>query len=121
MNLLKNSVANELIPSDFYLSQNYPNPFKEKTIIKYCIPYKTNVAITIFDSERNVIEQIKNSAQEAGTYKFEFSAQRNNGYKKQSALLSDNYDQTIFLPEGIYYYRLDAGCYFDEKEMNLLR
>jgi len=43
-----NSLMDEATPLKFHLSQNYPNPFSEKTIIKYCVAYKTRVQITIY-------------------------------------------------------------------------
>ena len=49
---------NELVPSEFFVSQNYPNPFKEKTIIKYCVAYKTRVQITVYNSEGEEIEKL---------------------------------------------------------------
>ena len=58
----------ELVPSDFYLSQNYPNPFKEKTTIKFCIPHKTSVKLTIFNSFGSVIKKLVNEEKYAGTY-----------------------------------------------------
>ena len=57
-NLLNNnSIKEEVIPLEFYLSQNYPNPFKDKTIIKYCVAYKTKIQITIFNSENKEIRK----------------------------------------------------------------
>ena len=66
----------ELIPSKFYLSQNSPNPFKDNTKIKYCIPFKTNVCLTILSSTGVVIKELVNKIQEAGTYEIIFN--RNN-------------------------------------------
>ncbi len=48
----------ELVPSEFYLGQNYPNPFKEKTVIKYCVAYKTRVVLTVYNSDDDVIEKL---------------------------------------------------------------
>jgi hypothetical protein len=42
--MLNNSVVwDDITPFTFQLSQNYPNPFKDRTTIKYCIAYKTKV------------------------------------------------------------------------------
>ena len=38
----------DLTPSEFYLSQNYPNPFSDKTTIKFCVAYKGKVKLEIF-------------------------------------------------------------------------
>jgi len=63
----------ELIPSKFYLSQNSPNPFKDNTKIKYCIPFKTKVCLTILSSTGVVIKELVNKIQEAGTYEIIFN------------------------------------------------
>jgi hypothetical protein len=64
----------EMIPLEFHLSQNYPNPFKDKTIIKYCIAYKTGVNIQVFNQEHKLIRSLIDQVQEAGTYEIEFDA-----------------------------------------------
>jgi hypothetical protein len=89
----------DLLPSEFFLSQNYPNPFCDKTTIKYCIAYKTNVILTIYNSKGKLISKLVNEEKKAGTYEIEF-----NSYQ---------------LTEGNYYYRLIAGEYSNVKEMKI--
>ena len=100
---------NYLVPDDFYLFQNYPNPFKEKTTIKYCMAYKTKVRISIYNSEGEMIEKLVDEAKEAGTYEVEFS-----NYKCHSG-------ESRNLLKGIYFYQMKAGDYLSEKEMILLK
>ena len=90
----------ELVPSEFYLSQNYPNPFKGKTTIKYCVPDKTLIKIIVFDSDMTIVEELENEVKEAGTYEVEFKA---NGFKC-----------------GPYFYRLEAKGFNKTKEMTLI-
>ena len=90
---------NEFVPSEFNLSQNYPNPFRENTTIKYCVAYNTRVQITVLSSEGEVIEKLVDEEKKPGTYEVEFKSSE--------------------LSEGIYYYRLDAGEYSNFKKMNL--
>ena len=68
-----NSIADETTPTQFFLSQNYPNPFKGKTIIKYCVAYKTRVQIIVYDSEGKLIEKLVDEEKKPGTYEVEFS------------------------------------------------
>lgn len=91
----------EMIPLKFHLSQNYPNPFTEKTMIKYCVAFKTKVTITVSDIENRLIETLVNEEKEAGTYEVVF-----NGNK---------------LFEGIYYYQLETTEYNFNKKMILKR
>jgi len=96
---------NEFIPSEFYLAQNYPNPFKGKTIIKYCVAYKTRVQITVHNTEGEEIEKLVDEEKKPGTYEVEFSTCH--------SCVSRN------LSDGFYFYRLDAGDYSIEKKMSL--
>jgi hypothetical protein len=98
---------NDLVPSEFYLGQNYPNPFKEKTVIKYCVAYKTRVQLTVCDSDGGEIEKLVDEEKQPGTYEVEFSAcyPRESGNPK----------------EGIYFYRLEAGNYSSEKKMEIIK
>ena len=99
----------DLVPSAFDLSQNSPNPFKEKTKIKYCLPVKTKVNLTLFNSNGKKIKELVNKIQEAGAYEVQL----------------DCHD----FPDGFYKYQLKAvdtesgsGLVFVEtKEMVLMR
>ena len=95
---------NELIPSEFFLSQNYPNPFKDKTVIKYCIGYKTRVQLTVHNSEGKVLEKLIDEVKIPGTYQIKFSA------------AADKTGKLRNLPDGYYSYHLDAGEYFNDKK-----
>lgn len=88
---------NEFVPSEFYLGQNYPNPFKEGTTIKYCIAMKTKVKLIILNSEGELVRELENEEKQPGTYQIKVDA---------SSLLS-----------GTYFYRLEAGDYLSEKKM----
>ena len=103
---------NDLVPNEFYLFQNYPNPFKDKTTIKYCVAYKTRVRITVFNTEGEVIEKLVDEEKEAGTYKLEFPSV---GYPQPNDKESEH------LVNGNYLYRLEAGNYKSEKEMKLIK
>ena len=92
---------NDLVPSEFFLSQNYPNPFSEKTTIKFCVAFKTKVRLEVFDSESKMIKKLLDEEKEAGTYEIEFSASG--------------------LPEGIYFYKLQAGDYLSTKKMLIMK
>ena len=97
MSLIKNANHDEMIPFKFHLSQNYPNPFKEKTKIKYCVAFKTDVNISIFDSKGRIVKNLIHKKHDAGTYEIEFNA--------------------ASLPDGIYYYRINSVDFLETKEM----
>ena len=111
MNLLKNTVINNnhLTPTEFYLSQNYPNPFSEKTTIKFCVAYKTKVKLEVFNSEGQKIESHIDEEKEAGTYEVEFNP--------ASSIQSASGGQA----SGKYVYCLEAGDYRCEKQMEKIK
>jgi hypothetical protein len=79
----------DLIPSKYNLGQNYPNPFKNKTIIKYCIPDRVKIKLEILDSDKHTIKTIIDDIEEPGTYEVDLDASG--------------------LPSGVYFYQLRAG------------
>jgi len=103
-----NTGLNDLLPSEFYLSQNYPNPFSEKTTIKLCVAYKTKVKLEVFDSAGELVKTLLNEEKEPGTYEIEF-------------------DVSIFPAgglgpsKGMYVYKLQAGDFSATKRMLLLK
>jgi hypothetical protein len=99
-----NSFLNEFEPSEFYLSQNYPDPFKRKTVIKYCVAAKSLVRITIYDFEGREIEILVNEEKTPGTYEVEFDGSKDHSGKIRN------------LADGYYYYRMAAGDYHSEKK-----
>ena len=99
----------EMAPWKFYLSQNYPNPFKDKTTIKYCVAYNTRVQITVLSPEGEVITKLVDEEKKPGTYEIEFSAEGGSASGGNAYSLSS----------GTYFYRMDAGEYSNLKKMNL--
>ena len=63
---------NDLVPSEFYLSRNYPNPFRDTTTIKFCVAYRIKVKLEVFNSEGEMIKILVDEEKEAGTYEVEF-------------------------------------------------
>ena len=100
---LSNTLSEELTPTEFYLAHNYPNPFREKTLIKYCIAYRTRVILKVYDSDGKEVEKLVDEEQNPGTYEVVF----------QSAIGSRQ------LAIGNYNYRFEAGNYKCEKKMEL--
>jgi hypothetical protein len=107
--LYKGVYATELEPTEFSVGQNYPNPFKEKTIIKYCVAYKTRVQIIVYDSEGKLIVKLVDEEKKPGTYEVEFSALRYHSGESRN------------LNNGNYSYCLEAGNYKCEKKMELIK
>lgn len=102
--IYKGVYTTELEPSEFSVGQNYPNPFKENTVIKYCVAYKTRVQITVYNNEGELVEKLVDEEKSPGTFEVEFS-----GLRCHSG-------ESWHLPDGYYYYCLVAGDYISEKK-----
>ncbi len=107
--MLNNTLLmDKVIPLEFYLSQNYPNPFREKTVIKYCVAYKTRIRITVYNNEGEEIKKLVDEEKNPGTYEVELSALGEVVGRRQ-------------LEVGDYYYCLEAGDYKSEKKLLLIK
>jgi hypothetical protein len=91
----------DLIPSEYSLSQNFPNPFNPITKIKFSVPNSEIVYINVYDILGNEVKILVNEFKQTGNYEIQFDA--------------------IDLPSGIYYYRMICGSFSETKKMILLR
>lgn len=98
-----------LVPSEFSLSQNYPNPFSEKTTVKFCVAYRTEVTLEVLNGEGRKVRTLLDDEMDAGTYEVEYVAK---GGHAAAGNASD-------LPEGVYVCRLQAGDFVETKEMEV--
>lgn len=99
------SLIDEVTPLAFYLSQNYPNPFRERTIIKFCIPYQAKVKLSVFNSNGELIKKLVDGVKGAGTYEVDFELPSTSNS----------------LVDTTYFYHLEAGDFSNLKKMILLR
>ncbi|MCP4581855.1 MAG: T9SS type A sorting domain-containing protein, partial [candidate division Zixibacteria bacterium] len=91
----------DLIPKEFFLSQNFPNPFNPITTFNYGLPQDSHVNLTVYNVGGQKIATIVDDYQEVG-------------YK------SIIWNATEF-SSGIYFYRLTAGDNVFTKRMTLLK
>lgn len=103
---LNDAFTTELEPNVFYLGQNYPNPFREKTIIKFCVASATRVTLTVYNEEGKEVVILVDEEKNPGTYEIEFCVVQDSCPVKSSKT---------------YYYHLVAGDYKCEKKMNLIK
>jgi len=96
------SVDEEItLPTEFILSQNFPNPFNSSSVIKYSIPQSANVSMKVFDVLGNEIETLVSEEKSVGTYEVTWYA--------------------ASLPSGVYFYQLSAGSFIETKKMVLMK
>lgn len=86
---------------EFYLEQNFPNPFNLNTTIKYKIPEMSFVTLTVYDILGCEIVTLVNEEKPVGTHIIEFDASN--------------------LPSGIYFYQMQTQSFMQTKKMILLK
>jgi hypothetical protein len=83
------------------LSQNYPNPFNPSTTIRYGLPNKSAVQLTLFNSLGQQLATLVNGEAEAGYHEVRFGG--------------------LGVSSGVYFYRLQAGDFVATKPLLLLK
>ena len=99
-----NSLIDEFAPTQFFLSQNYPNPFSERSVIKYCVPLKTKVNISVYNTEGEVLRVLVNDIKSPGTYETEIN------------LVSKSTKDKTRLADGYYFYQMTTEEFSSEKK-----
>jgi len=96
----------ENMPNQYLLHQNYPNPFNPITTLRYNVPEKILVSISIFDISGNPIKMLVNEVKNAGFYSARWGAINDNGQPVSA---------------GVYFYKIQAGNFVDTKKMILIK
>ncbi len=87
--------------NEYYLSQNFPNPFNPSTQIFFSIPEQKIVSLKIYNLLGEEVDEIVNKEFSAGKYTINYNAST--------------------LPSGIYYYKIIAGSFTQTKKLLLLK
>lgn len=96
----------DVSPSSFWVSHNYPNPFNPVTTIEYALPKGCYVEITIYNILGQKVTSLVHESQKAGHYVIEWNGK------------SDHEEEVA---SGIYFYQLKAGEFSECKKMLLLK
>jgi hypothetical protein len=86
---------------DYKLYQNYPNPFNPSTKIRFNLPFRGFVNLTVFDSDGKTVSILFNGYLQGGEYETEF--------------------QGLNLSSGVYYYKISTGNFSVTKKMILIK
>ena len=95
------SEVNTAKESVLILDQNIPNPFSGKTQISFSLPQSEFVSLKVFNAEGIEKATIASGEMEVGSHSVSFDAHS--------------------LPEGIYFYRLNAGSESIGKKMIVIK
>jgi hypothetical protein len=89
------------IPLDYRLEQNYPNPFNPSTTIRFSIPERKNVRLSVYDLLGREVAVLINEEMDTGWYSIVYQAEG--------------------LASGIYIYRIQTGPFISTKRFILLK
>jgi hypothetical protein len=89
------------LPGTFLLHQNYPNPFNPTTTIRYALPTRSQVTLTVFNPLGQRVATLVEGEREAGHHEARFDASG--------------------LATGVYLYRLQAGEFVRSRRLLFLR
>ncbi len=95
------SSTSNVVPEEFSLAQNFPNPFNPTTKINFSVPTKDHVTLKVFNMLGQQVATLVNSDMATGDYEVNFAA--------------DN------LPSGIYFYTLQTRSFKETRKMILMR
>ncbi len=93
-----------VLPLEFELSQNFPNPFNPSTEIAFALPEPSHVELRVFNVLGETVAIPFQGALPAGHHRVTFDS-----------------GGGAPLPSGIYFYRLNAGNFGATKKMVLLK
>lgn len=82
--------VNNSIPTQFSLSQNFPNPFNPTTLIQYSVPSESKISLKVYDVLGKEVASLVNETKPVGNYEVVFNA--------------------VGLSNGVYFYTLNAGA-----------
>ncbi len=94
------------LPTDYKLSQNFPNPFNPSTTIRYELPSESFVNVRVFNLLGEEVSTLIDERQCAGAHEVRWNALRSGGAPCAS---------------GVYFVRIEAGSFVDVKRMLLLK
>ncbi len=88
-------------PENIHLFPNYPNPFNPETTIRFELPRRSWVRLTVYNTLGETVQELINRTMSAGIHTVRFKAHN--------------------LPSGIYYYRIRTDHFQQTGKMMLVR
>jgi photosystem II stability/assembly factor-like uncharacterized protein len=90
-----------VVPVRATLEQNYPNPFNPSTTIRYSVPSRSHVLLTVFNALGQQVAQLVNGEMESGYHQVTFDGRG--------------------LSSGMYFYRIIAGSLVQTRQFVMIR
>ncbi len=99
--------GNTALPSEYRISNNYPNPFNPTTEMEFSLPIESDISFSVYSLTGEEIYSFDRSSVPGGNYKITWNGKNRSG---------------ISVPSGVYLYEFRAGNEFRQvKKMTLLK
>jgi hypothetical protein len=89
------------IPGTVELDHNYPNPFNPSTTIRYALPERSRVTLSVYNTLGQEVATLVNNTEGPGYHEVKFDGSN--------------------LASGVYFYRLQAGSFVKTMKSVLIR
>ncbi len=99
-------IASAVLPDDYMLKQNSPNPFNPETSIDFAIPHSGHVHLDIFNTLGQKVKTLVDEPLNAGFKRVQWDGRDNSGHEVAS---------------GVYFYRMSVDNFTASKKMLLLK
>ena len=98
----------DILPPSILLDQNFPNPFNSDTVIRFALPKRTNIELTVFNLTGQRVATLVEGERRAGAYTIRWDGRSDDGRE---------------LASGVYLYRLrtDREKLLETRKLLLLR
>jgi hypothetical protein len=96
----------KLLPEVFALENNIPNPFISRTVIRYALPKDSRVNLLVYNSQGILVRKLKTGIAKPGFYQVVWGGKDDKGRK---------------VPNGVYFYRLEADEFTAAKKKERIR
>jgi len=90
-----------IIPKEYALNQNFPNPFNPSTTIRFSVAASGQVSLKIYNSIGQEVAELVNQVLPTGSYTIDWNTEN--------------------ISSGVYFYTLTTNSFRDTKKMILLR
>ncbi len=95
------NIPSAVVPKEFKIDQNFPNPFNPSTTIQFAVPSQSEVKLTLFDIMGREVAMLVDDEYSAGEYKVLFEATE--------------------LSSGTYFYRISTKSSTGERFSKTLK
>jgi len=95
-----------VLPKEYALDQNFPNPFNPNTRIRFALPAETQLRLTVFNVLGQKVRQLADGIYPAGTHDIVWDGKNDQGTRVGS---------------GMYFYRFESDVFNQTRKMLLIK